>query len=65
MSEMYMKRTIFSHAFATCLPIFFFFKMGTTLHCPFNPPLSTSHIFIMAPTFYFTEWAEAVPLKNT
>jgi hypothetical protein len=55
----------FIHAFTTCPPGFFFFKMGFGLYGPINPPSSVGQVFILTAMNYFTKWTEVFPLKHS
>ncbi len=41
-----------------------FTQWGLDFICPFNPPSSAGHKWILATTDYFTRWTEAVALKD-
>jgi hypothetical protein len=47
------------------LPDFPFSKWGLDFIGPINPPSSAGKVFILIATFYFTKWAEVVPLKHS
>jgi hypothetical protein len=46
------------------IPEFPFSKWGLYFIGPIHPPSSTSHVFILIATDYFTKWANVVPLKH-
>jgi hypothetical protein len=49
----------------TILLDFPFSKWGLDFIGPINPPSSAGQVFILTTTYYFTEWAEVVPLKHS
>ena len=42
-----------------------FSQSGLNFIGPINPPSSSSHKWILASTYYFTRWTEAIALKDT
>jgi len=58
------KEKLFVMPLQPVLPNFPFSKWGLEFFGPINPPSSTGHIFILTAIDYFTEWTEAVPLKQ-
>ena len=41
-----------------------FSQWGLHFICPINPPYSFVHEYILATTYYFTKWTEAIALKD-
>jgi hypothetical protein len=46
------------------LPDFPFSKWGLDFTGPINPPSSVGNNYVLTATYYFTKWAEVIPLKR-